>query len=1022
MSTQQFPYDVFISYAHRDDHDQWVEKFVEAIAKEHARFTPTPLQLFFDRMEIKTMHDWEHRILRGLRGSKVMLAMLSPHYFNSAYCRKEWEIYLDHELDRAMTGQGIAPVYIASAPEFEDEAKAALDEWLTNLRRRQFLDVREWRSQGHHMLQEEDVRRRIELLEQNLSERLHLAERINDSPTNIPQHNHNFVGRIEELRRLREALAFDRVGLVAVVQGLRGMGKSALAFEYAHAYAGEYPGGRFLVSVAGVDDLRVPLVNLADQIGVALSDDERKDLTAAFARVRAALEKGPRSLLILDDVDNATLLSPKSRAAWLPKSDAVHIMATTTLDIAPQAGLEIIALDALAQKDALSLLERHREFEDENEEESAKHIVERLGAHTLAVEVVGVYLWQTPDVNYEGYLARLQYEGLEALDGVGRDENIELSRHHESVLSDLLTPTLDRLKPAENIALEFAALLPHEHIAIPWLRALAGQNLPELTATPKPGYPDPWRQIERRLLGLRLLSPGENARIAKMQRLTQDVVASRVEEEEQTKQREALSLYALERGTWIQSNWATRDARWEIEPLLYFALRLLDAEDGENGPLLANRVSDALLSLGRYDEGANVLRRAISLKESLGVDDITLSESRSNLGLVEQTWGHLEEARALLQKALATWDRPEFSAPESQSEFFSREMVLSNLALVEQEDNQLQNARTYLQEVIKSEEARLGTEHPDLATSLSNLATVESELGQWPDARELLLRAIAIEEKTTINHPNLGVRYSNLATVEQALGHLSEAREWLQRALTLFESVLEADHPHLAVICSNLAMIERDLGNLDAARELLNRAITSDEENFAADHPNLATRYSNLGLIEQDSGNLDEAKALLERAIAILKATDETDNTTLASAYSNLAMVERDKGNLAEAQNFMEIAISTDESVFGTEHSSTAISYAKKATIEHLLGNLEAARQLLQHSISIQSQVLEMDHPRMAKCQFWLSQVEYDLGNTEEARRLAELALATQQAKFSDSHPDLLQSTQWLKQHGWLEN
>lgn len=1022
MATQQFPYDVFISYAHRDDHDGWVEKFVDAIREEHARFTPTPLQLFFDLDEIRTMHDWEHRILRGLRGSKVMLAMLSPHYFNSAYCRKEWEIYLEHELDRAMIGHGIAPIYITSAPHFEDEAKAALDEWISNLKRRQYLDVREWRAQGHQMLQEEDVKRRIELLEQNLSERLQMAERINDAPTNIPHHNHNFVGRLEELRKIREALALNRLGSIAVVQGLRGMGKSALAFEYAHAYAGEYPGGRFLVSAAGVDDLRVPIVNLADQKGVTLSDDERKDLAAAFARVRAALEQGPRCLLILDDIDNATLLSPKSRAAWLPKSDAVHIMVTTTLDVAPQSGLEIITLDALEQRDALSLLERHREFDDENEEASARLIVERLGGHTLAVEVVGVYLWQTPDVNYEGYLARLQYEGLEALDGVAREENIELSRHQEPILSDLLGPTLDRLKPAEATALEFAAMLPHEHIALPWLRALAGRSAPELMAKPKPGYPDPWRQIERRLLGLRLLSSGENAQMAKMQRLTQDVVTYRIDEESLAEQREALAIFALERGTWIQSNWAQRDARWEIAPLLHFALRLLDAEDVENGPLLANRVSDALLSLGRYNEGADVLRRAIELKETMGVDDLTLSESRSNLGLVEQMWGHLDEARDLLQHALATWERPEFAGPESQSEFFSREMVLSNLALVEQESNELGSARQYLQEVIKSEEARLGTVHPDLATSLSNLATVESELGEWGTARELLLRSIAIEEKTGKDHPNLGVRYSNMATVEQSLGRLTESREWLQRALTLFENVLEPDHPHLAVISSNLAMIERDLGNLDAAKELLNRAIESDEKTFAPEHPTLATRYSNLALVEQDLGNLDVAKSLLERAISILKVGGEDENPALASAYSNLALVERDKDNLAEAQRLMEVAIATDKVVYGPEHTNTAISYAKQATIERLLGHLEEAQQLLNHAVSIQSRVLGDDHPRLAKSQFWLSQVELDRGNQEEARRLAELAFATQRAKFSDSHFDLVQSAQWLEQNGWSTN
>ncbi len=1016
MSAQQFPYDLFISYAHRDDHDGWVESFVRAICDEHARFTPTPLQMFFDREEIATMHDWEHRILRGLRGSKVMVAVLSPHYFESAYCRKEWELYLDHELDHAMTGQGIAPVYIASAPHFEDEAKALLDEWIANLRRRQYLDVREWRAQGKQMLQHEDVRRRLESLEQNLAERLQLAERISDAPTTVPQHNRNFVGRLEELRRVREVLALERVGSIAVVQGLSGMGKSALAFEYAHAYAGEYPGGRFLVPAAGVDDLRVPLVNLAEQKGVTLSDEERKDLVAAFARVRAAFERGPRSLLILDDVDNAALLSAKARAAWMPTGDSVHIMATTTLGLEAQSGLELIPLEVLSERDGLLLLEKHRAFDSPPEREAALAIVQRLGAHALALEVVGVYLWQTPDVNYEGYLARLEAEGLEALEGVARDENIELSRHREPVLSELMEPTLARLKPAEATTLEYAALLPHDYIALPWLRALAARSAPELAATPKPGYPDPWRQIERRLLGLRLLNAGEEAHLARMNRLTQDVVAARSDDEAQDEQRRDLVAHALQRGAWIQAQWSHREHRWEIQPLLHFALRLLES-DAENGPQLANCVSDALLQLGRYHEVAQLLNLSIAVPET-EANFLVLAEGRSNLALVEQAWGHNQEARTLLVQALAAWNRP--AAQGRGTELFNREIVLSNLALIEQEENNLPEARRYLLEAIAGEEATLGPEHPNLATSLSNLATVEQELGHLSEARDLLARASAIDEKSLgAEHPNLGVRFVNLAAVEQTLGHLSEAREWLRRAVEILEAALESDHPYLAVVYSNLATIERETGQSAAARELLQRAIAIEEQNFAPDHPHLAVRLSNLAMVEQDEGNLPQAQILLQRALAILEATHDANHPSLAAVLSNLALVERDLGNLAQAQEYLNRAIAIDEVIFGPEHFNTAISYSKLATVERLLGHFDDAWELLYLAVAVQTAALGPEHPRLALSEFWLSQVEFDRQNFAEARRLAQHAYQIQRTKLSDAHPDTRQTVQWLTSHGW---
>ena len=126
-------YDLFVSYAHRDNHDGWVEAFVAAVEAEHARYTPAKLNIFLDLQGIRSMDDWEHRILSALRSSKLMLALLSPHFFDSAYCRKEWEIYVEHERDRAMLGESIASVYTATTPGYEDEAKAALDHWLSNM-------------------------------------------------------------------------------------------------------------------------------------------------------------------------------------------------------------------------------------------------------------------------------------------------------------------------------------------------------------------------------------------------------------------------------------------------------------------------------------------------------------------------------------------------------------------------------------------------------------------------------------------------------------------------------------------------------------------------------------------------------------------------------------------------------------------------------------------------------------------------------------------------------------------------
>lgn len=345
-------YDLFVSYAHTDnqgEHEGLVSALVEAIRMEYRRMTSTPLRVFFDVKEIRSMDDWEHRIYAGLRSCKVMLAVLSPAYFESQYCRKEWERYIAHELEYALPGEGIAPIYTIPHPGFDDyKTRSNLDTWLEDLKRRKYVDLRPWWPEGMLALEREDVRRRIAALEDQIQERLERGKRRDESPTTVPPHNSRFVGRQDELRQLREALAKGHIGAITALHGIGGIGKSALAFEYAHCYGDEYPGGRFLIPAAGLTrDLGVlhdAIINLAPQRGIELSEEERKDRAYAYQKVRAAFEQGPRCLLLLDNVDDPGIIAPDIRSQWLPTSERVHVLVTTRLDVESNADVCAVSL------------------------------------------------------------------------------------------------------------------------------------------------------------------------------------------------------------------------------------------------------------------------------------------------------------------------------------------------------------------------------------------------------------------------------------------------------------------------------------------------------------------------------------------------------------------------------------------------------------------------------------------------------------------------------------------------------
>lgn len=76
-------------------------------------------------------------------------------------------------------------------------------------------------------------------------------------------------------------------------------------------------------------------------------------------------------------------------------------------------------------------------------------------------------------------MSRLRREGLEALDVASQqtDEGVRLG---EKRVGATLAPTLDRLAEAERLAVHCAAMLPADHIALPWVRALVTERFPEI--------------------------------------------------------------------------------------------------------------------------------------------------------------------------------------------------------------------------------------------------------------------------------------------------------------------------------------------------------------------------------------------------------------------------------------------------------------------------------------------------------------------------------------------------------------
>ncbi len=239
-------------------------------------------------------------------------------------------------------------------------------------------------------------------------------------PAQLPPPPAHFTGRTPLHRALRHALTEPPAPgpAVAVVSGMAGVGKSALALHVAHELRERFPDGQLYVNLHGATPGMPPLApvralaSLLRDLGVEPRNvPEHPDAAAALLR---SLLAPARMLLVLDDAADAAQVRP-----LLPAGPGCAVIVTSRSPLTTLDGARRFPLTPLTGEDSATLL---RALSGRPGLDAGHALVELTGGLPLALRVVAARLVArhalTPDVlagqlaATGGRLRQLEYDDL----------------------------------------------------------------------------------------------------------------------------------------------------------------------------------------------------------------------------------------------------------------------------------------------------------------------------------------------------------------------------------------------------------------------------------------------------------------------------------------------------------------------------------------------------------------------------------------------------------------------------------
>jgi tetratricopeptide (TPR) repeat protein len=764
-----------------------------------------------------------------------------------------------------------------------------------------------------------------------------------------------FTGGKKLLHTLHDTLTAATCTQPQALLGPCGIGKTALALEYAYRYRDDYQAVLW-VRASSPDLFQADLAALCTTLHLAQQNEP--DQSAQYHAVKRWLHEHTGWLLILDAVDDMTTISdvlPLARTGFLlltTRSPQLQKIAHCH-ELAPMEA-EIAVLFLLRRSQRIS---RDTPFEDitQSDRQAALALAQQLQYLPLALRQAAAYIEQTSC-------------GLPHYLDMYRQLHITLLKKYET----MLTTTLATLVVTWFLA--FRKLAQTHPLAIELLQFCAcfhTDEIPEMMIAEATNYLDSFLQTSSE-------APSVEDCLTK---LTQFAL---------------ISAHASRKTLALPSY---------IHDFLY---EEMDAETQQHYAERAIQVIDRVFPDDEYIPWSQCFpyllhaRSCLLLIDQWNINTIETAHFLNRVGAYLLAHAHYSEAELFYKHALDIWQAA------GDPKHTQLVQLLTSLGITYEGQGLYAQAEPLYERALAIDQQKWGAEHLNVAASLNNLASLYYVQGKYTQAEPLYLRATALYESAVESgHPDLAISFNNLAALYYMQGKYAQADQLCQQALAIWEAQAEQEHPHRIPCLNNAARLACAQAKYSQAERLFQRALQLSKSLLGSEHPLVGTVLNNLGELYHIMGKYAQAQTTYQQALHIREHRLGLNHPEVASTLNNLARLHYDQGQYVQAELICKRAYAICEQTVGVEHLTTMFTLRNQALLSCTCGHYTQAIALYQQAMAISHKLVGELHPYVASLLHDMAACYHLQADYTQAETLYQQALLIREQALGSNHPDV---------------